>query len=70
MLGRVNAEGTDLKCREPTEMGSTRQEEYISAWELRLKGVPSFAFPLCLDYLILGVGSGGLAAKGLYWKRH
>lgn len=69
-MGRVNAEGPDLKCEEPTEMGSTRQEEGISAWELRLKGVPSFAFPLCLVYLILGLGSGGLVAKGLYWKWH
>ena len=70
MFSRVNAEGTDFKCREPIEMGSTRQEEYISAWELRLNSVPSFPFPLCLNYLILGVRSGGLVAKGLYWKRH
>lgn len=65
-MGRVDTEGQDLKCREPAEIESTRQEEYISAWELRLKGVPSSASPLCLDYLVLGSGSGDPVTKGLY----
>lgn len=42
-------------------MGTAVQED-ILAWGMRLQGMPSFAFPLLLVCLILGVSSGGLVA--------